>query len=404
MKFNKQIVIILVLISLLLSSLGGGYYYYKQNQKSLKISNQVRTVFVAAKDIKKNTKITIKDLKQINIAKKYILSTPLLKKEIIGKFAKENIYKNDMFRKEKLVKTIQEDTKQKDKDLYKYNSYNMAYSMFQNPNYSVKKDEVINIISVYPLDKKKDNASPNSVQYVAKQIRIIGFLMDSKEVDKSMKKEKVTTTVKKKKVTKTITKKAEELLLDIDGKVLLRLIDDYNRGNQLWMVKTHKVKQEEIINQKIKKEPVAKEVIKKKIASKSTNCKKVKKHKTYKKYKRIYPVILYKPKNSFNSLKATIHYADNKSAAVIKNKVVKVDLVKKCTNTHNYVIGITNNIHLRRGSSTSHKIIRVVHKNYIIPYSGITDNSWYLTCDGMYVHRSEVKVINKDLVKRKLVN
>jgi hypothetical protein len=384
MKFNKQIIIILILLSLLLSAIGGAYYFYIENQKTQKINNQVRAVFVASKDIKKDSKISTKDIKQINIAKKYILTTPLLKKEIIGKFASENIYKNDMFRKEKLVKDLVKDKNITRVKAYKFNSYNMNYSMFRNPNYSIKKGDIINIISVYPTINKRSNNSPNSVQYVANQIGVIGFLLNGKEVDESIKKVKVTKIVKKKKVTKTIEQKANEILLDIDSKVLLSLIDDYNRGDQLWMIKTHK---------KVKKVSKKKEKIKV-ITKKSIN--------KIPKKKKSYPVKLYKPKDMVSSISATIHYGDEKEAAIIQKKVVKIDMQQQCNNSENYLIGISNKIYLRSGATFKHKIRKIVYRNYIIPYTDTVDKSWFTTCDGLYVHKNEVKIINKQIALKKL--
>ena len=379
MKFNKQIAVILVLISLLFSAVGGAYYFYTQNQKTMKINNQVRAVYVASKEIKKHTKIVKSDLKQINIARKYILTTPLLKKEIIGKISKENIYKNDMFRKEKLIKSIPKDKNSTVIRKFKLNSYNIAFSMFSNPNFSIKKGDILNIISVYQGTTKKSNNSPNSVQYVATQIPVIGFLLNGKEVDKTFKKVKVTKTIKKKKVTQTIEKKATEILIDIDSKVLLELIDDYNRGHQLWMVKTGKKEP------KIKKNVVKKEIIQGK-----------------KVIKRSYPIKLYKPKNRYSNMKATIHYGDEKEAAVTKNRVVKVDMQKRCNNSDKYLIGISNHISLRRGATFRYKIVRTVYRNYIIPYDKMENKYWFKTCDGLYIHKNEVKEITKKYALKRL--
>ncbi len=383
MKFNKQIAIILVLVSLLLSAVAGAYYFYSQNQKSQLSNNQLRVVYVASKNISKNSKIIAKDIKKITIAKKYILSTPLLKKEIIGKYANENIYKNDIFRNEKIINALVVDKNTTVSDTFKYNSYNMAFSMFRNPNYSIKKGDIVNIISVYPSTEKKSNKSPNSVQYVANQIKILGFLLNGKEIDKAIKKVTITKTVKKKKVTQTIEKKANELLLDIDSKVLLMLIDDYNRGNQLWMVKTHKIIKK---NKKI----ISKESPKKVITKKRTKV-----------IKKNYPIRLYKAKDGFSSMSATIHYGDEKEPSVTKKRVVKVDMQTQCKNSDNYLIGISNRVHFRRGTSFGHKIVKTVYRNYIIPYTNMVDSSWFITCDGFYVHKNEVKIINKqDALKR----
>lgn len=382
MKFNKQIIIILVLLSLLLSAVGGAYYFYMQNQKTIKISNQVRVVYVAKQTIKKGSKVSKKDLKEQKIARKYITVTPLLKKEIIGRYAKENIYKDDVFRKEKLAKHLDIPKKIVKKDNFKYNSYNMKFSMFQNPNYSIKKDDIIKIISVYKGARKKSNNSPNSVQYIADQIRVIEFLINGKVSNSAIKKVTITKTVKRKKVKQTIEKKASELVLDINSKVLLHLIDDYNRGKQLWMVKTHKIKPKP--TKAVKKENV------------------IEKRKKKKTLKRSYPFRLYKPKNKISSISATIHYGDEKDAAVTKSKSIKIDMVKQCKNSDKYLLGISNNIHLRRGQSFEYKIMRTIHRNYLIPYIEQKNNSWYKTCDGLYVHKNEVKTLTYDQAQRRL--
>lgn len=57
MQFNKQIAIILVLVSFLLSAIAGAYYFYMENQKSIKKANQLILIYVASKNIKKNSLI-----------------------------------------------------------------------------------------------------------------------------------------------------------------------------------------------------------------------------------------------------------------------------------------------------------------------------------------------------------
>ena len=373
MKFNKQIIIVLVLLSLLLSALGAAYYFYYQNQKSLQSNNKLVVVYIASKNIKKNSKITKKDLEQLEIAKKYVLSVPLVEKEIIGKFAKENIYKDDMFRKEKVSDKIIGDDNATIIDNFKFNSYNMAFKIFRNPNYSLKKGDIINIISVYSTTEQKSNKSPYSVQYVASYIKVLGFLYNGKETDKTIKKIKVTKTVKKKKVTEEVEVKSDEIILDIDSKVLLALMDDYNRGSQLWMVKTHPAVKKPSV--KIK-EPVK--------VKKTTNT-----------VKRSYPNKLYKPKDGFNNFKATIHYADEKEAAVVENKVVKVDMQENCKKSDKYLLAVSRRVSLRSGPSNEYRIKRTVYRNYVIPYVEKVNENWYKTCDGFYIHKNEVQVISK---------
>ncbi len=381
MKFNKQIVIILVLVSLLLSALGAAYYFYYLNQNSLVKNNQLKVVYVASKNIKKNTKIQKSHLKKVTIAKKFILTTPLIAKEIIGKYVKENFYKNDMFRKEKIRGKFDEDNTSV-VEKFKYNSYNISFKMFKNPNYSIKKGDIIDIISVYPAVETKFTKSPNAVQYVASQIKVLGFLSDGKESAKSINKKTIIKTVKKKKVKQVINKKADDMLIDIKGKVLLSLIDDYNRGNQLWIVKTHLIKEEV----KIVEEEVEETVVSKINTQKSN---------------RVYKPRLYTPKETFKNVKATIYYGDDKQATVMKNKTIKIDL--DCKDSDNYLIAMVNNVHLRSGASYKYRIKRTVFKNYIIPYKSMANPNWFITCDGYYISKNEVKVISKEVALKKLV-
>ena len=310
-----------------------------------------------------------------------------MKKEIIGKFAKENLYKNDTFRKEKLVNKL---VKKKDilsDDNYKFNSYNIEFKLFRNPNYSLEQGDIIDIISVYPTSSVKANGSTNQVQYVASKIKVLGFLRDGKESSKAIQEVKNIVVDKKKKkkkkeAPKIIIKKAKEIVLDIDSKVLLSLIDDYNRGSQLWMVKTKALKPKKTKVSTVKQQKVTQKT-------------KVTKPRTY-------PTKLYKSRDGYKNLQATIHYTDQKDAALTKKKTIKLSSEKDCKNSSQFLLAISNKVHLRTGPSNQHKIIRIVYRNYIIPHSGKVNADWYRTCDGYYIHRLEVKSIPKDLALKKL--
>jgi len=369
MKLNKEIAIILVLSSLLLSALGVAFYFYNQGEAALISNNKLKVVYVAAKNIPKHTKITKKDLKPRNIAQKFIINKALLPNDIIGKYTIEKIYKNDTYTKEKLIKSLpkkQTNIVKVKKDTYKYTSYNMEFRMFRNPNYSLKPGDTIDIISVYKSMKPKANGSSNEVQYIAKSNKVLAFMSNGIKTDQTMKKVKRTRVVKKKTITDEITLKANEIILDIRKKDILRLIDDYNRGSQLWMVQTkHSIEK------------------KKNIVSVKSNV------------KRSYPYKLYKSRGSNENLQATIHYADQENASVTKSKLIKLDYSNKCLNSDLYLMGISNKIHLRTGPSNGHKIARIVYRNYIIPYTNSVDSSWYRTCDGYYIHKLEAKELTK---------
>jgi len=386
MEFNKQIAIMLALLSLLLSALGGAYYFYDQNQQTLKSNNQIRAVFIAAKDIKKNVIVKEEDIKQVNIAKKYILTTPLLKKEILGKVTKENIYKNDMFRKEKLSKKV--DTGESDLMSYNNNSYNIDFGLFQNPNRSLIQGDYIKIVSVFPGSKDRGNLN-FSVQYVVKDVKIIGFLEKGKSVRNAFRMANQEVRNKKGKVVgkKVIPVYANELVLDIPSKILLSLIEDYNKGKQLWMVKTKAPK----LKKKIEKTVVEPKVVSTK---RSKSGKKTK--------RRVYPVKWYVPRNINRTASGTIRYADIDKVAQSQKATIKMSYSQQCKEKEKLLIVISRNVNLRKTSSLSGKIKRVVYRNYLIPYKRKISQNWYEACDGTFVHKNEVAEISIKNVNKKL--
>jgi len=382
MKFNKQLAVILVLLSLLLSAIAISVYFYNQNQKVIKSTNQLVVIYVAKDIIKKNTKITKNHIKKTTIARQFILTKPLMRKEILGKFAKETIYKNEAFLKEKLDIKIQEESDEPKNVNYKYNSYNMSFNLFQNPNYSLKPNDIIKIISVYPKSTEKENDF--KVQYVAKNIRVLGFHKDGKETSKSIFKKKIKKLVKKKQIEEIVELKADEIVLDIDEKTLIKLIDNYNKGKQLWMVKS---KFEAIEKKEKKKEP-------KKIVIK-------------KKYKRVYkpksyPITWYKPNSSVTTKTATISYADNTKIKQTKKATIKKSFSKECSNTNKLLRVVSKQTHVRTNASNRAKKHKKIYKNYILPYINISkiNTNWYMICDGSYINKNDVIEISYDEYKK----
>eukprot|EP01156_Anaeramoeba_ignava_P002246 Anaeramoba_ignava/a217917_168.p2 GENE.a217917_168~~a217917_168.p2 ORF type:complete len:479 (+),score=3.49 a217917_168:1775-3211(+) len=384
MKLNKQVIIILVLLSLLISSIGAAAYFYIKNKKTAMDNSKLVTIYVAAKDIKKGSLINEEMLKQTTVAKKFILTKPLLQKEIVGKFAKETIYENDIFRKEKIVNRFEPEETSLIAP-FEYNSYNIAFKLFRNPNYSLKKNDIIDIISVYE-NKREDGSiivsDPYKVQIIADNVKVLGFLRDGEETDKTIVEQVVTKTVKKKEIKEKIKVKADELLLDITSNVLLKLTDDYNKGRQIWMVKT-KV---------IKKKPVEIEELAVKKPSKKTKS-------VYKEY----PYRIYTPKERTDTLTATIHYADNDEASIKKMKSIKLKKIQECKEKEKFIVGTSKYIHFRSGPSVGYKIKRTIYKNIIIPYAEKVNDSWYKTCDDYFINTREVEELTKEQVEEKLI-
>lgn len=391
MKFDKQLAIILVLVSMLLSAIAVSVYFYNQSQEIEEKSNQLIRMYVAKENLKKDSIIKEEDIKQITMARQYVLTKPLLKKEILGKYVKEPIYKNEVFLKEKISTKI-EFEKSKIID-FKYNSYNMAFSLFQNPNYSLEPNDIIKIVSVYPEGDEKNNNF--NVQYVAKNIKVLGFLTSGQETDDAMYKKKIKKLVKKKQVEEVVDIKSDELILDMKEKVLLSLINDYNKGNQLWMVKS---KIEEETPLKDEQNSITKEIKKEKTSNKLVTNKKI-----YKPKKKIsYPIKWYMPKAKVITQSGLITYNDNPENA--KRKTVKIDVghTKECSKKDKLLITTSNKVYLRKLPSYRAKISTKVNKNYIIAYKERSkiNNDWYQLCDESYVNGKDVKEISYNEYKK----
>ncbi|PLY04798.1 MAG: hypothetical protein C0625_15580 [Arcobacter sp.] len=392
MKFNKQIAIILVLLSMLLSAIAVAIYFYTQNQEVIESKNQLVKIFIAKDNIKKDTQITEEHIKETTVAREFILTKPLLKNEIINKYAKENIYKNEAFLKEKLSIKIEEIVKEKKID-YKYNSYNMAFKLFKNPNYSLDPDDIIKIISVYP-EGAEENANTYSVQYVANNIRVLGFLNAGKPTEKTIIKKKIKKLVRKQQVEEIIELRSEELILDIQEDILLSLINDYNKGKQLWMVKS------KLVNTQQDDEEDKKRIEALFEKEKAERNKKKSPKKVYK--ARSYPIKWYQPKSTTSTKTATISYSNDRELKQTKKARIVSSFGKECSQKDKLLIVKSSKAYLRTHPSIRAKIHKKIYKNYIVPYTNISkiNTSWFMICDGSYVQRKDVKEISYDEYKK----
>lgn len=388
MKFDKQLAIILVLISLLLSAIGISVYFYNTTEQIKKENNQLVKIFVARENIKQNSLIEEKDLKETTVARQYVLTKPLLKQEIINKYAIENIYANEQFLKEKLsVTPIVKKEISKILD-YNYSSYNMSFKLFKNPNFSLKPNDVIKIISVYPSNGKQNNFK---VRYVAKNIRVLGFLSDGKETEKAIYKKKIKRFERKKQIEEIVDIKSDELILDIKEDVLLSLINDYNKGNQLWMVKS-KLEEEK----KSEKETKISKEEKKKL----TTVTKI--NKSYKPKKVYYPIKWYKPKTNYETKTGVITYANDSKKKDVKKVKIESEYNKECSKTDKLLLVKSKTVYLRKAPSIRAKINKKINRNYVLPYVSISkiNPNWYMICDESYVQKNDVEVITYDDYKR----
>lgn len=390
MQLNKQIITIVLLASLLVSSIGVALFLYKKNKQVQQSKDELITVYIAKEDIPKDTLIGLEHLAQTEIAKQYILKTPLVKEEIVGKFTNERIFQHEIFIKEKLDTQIQAEEK-KILDFEK-SSYNVKFEMFKNPNYALHQGEFVNIVSVYPKGEtdKKGRYLDFDVQYSAKNVKVLGFIRDGRYESKTITKHKIQKIINKKQQEVIEEIKADELILDIDLNVLLSLIKNYNKGTQLWMVKT-KQSVEEIVKaskeeqNKLVDTSATKTEIKPKVPTK-------------------YLFKMYEPRRIVLTQRGVIDYANDKEGKSTKSQTANIvlDSGKICSSIKDkFIVGVSKTFYVRQNASLKSKAISVLQKNTIIPYVEKKEQ-WYKTCDENYIHETVVKPMSAVQVKAKL--
>jgi hypothetical protein len=399
MQINKQLIAIIILASLLFSAIGAALFFFKKNQQTQKAKSELVTVYIAKDDIPRDTLLSIENLAQTTIAKEYILNTPLTKDEIIGKYTNEKIYKHEIFLKQKLDSQI---IKEQKKILdFKKSSFNMKFEQFKNPNYALLQGEYINIISVYPKDGYDEKGIANNfeVEYVANNLKVLGFIRNGKHESASITKQTVQKIIDKKTVEVIEEVKSDEIILDIDLDVLLKLTQNYNKGNQLWMVQIAYDETKETTSDQNNQEEVKAEVK----ASASTAASTVKVNPTIDQAIK-YKFRLYSSDVTVLTQSAAIDYANdvNKEKSKIKNVEIAVDSNKICSQIKDkFIVGNANSFYIRSEPSKDSQEKSLLYRNIIIPYVE-KQEEWYKTCDGRFVHQSVVNEVDLSFIQSKL--
>ena len=352
MQINKQLIAIIILASLLFSAVGAALFFFKKNQQTEKAKSELITVYIAKDDIPRDTLLTVEHLAQTAIAKEYILNTPLTKEEILGKFTNENIYKHEIFLKQKLDTQIAKEEK-KIIDFEK-SSYNIKFELFKNPNYALVQGEYINIISVYPqgIPDNKGRYPEFAVEYVANNLKVLGFIRDGRHESSSITKQIVKKVIDKKSVEVIEEVKSDEVILDIDLEVLLKLTENYNKGNQLWMVKTV-YNETKTNNLEEEKQNETKNVSTTNTQTSTPKESSKIEHDIKYKYR------LYSSDVTVLTQSAAIDYANdiNKEKSKIKNVEIAVDTNKICSQIKDkFIVGNSNSFFIRSSPSKDSKI------------------------------------------------
>ncbi len=399
MQINKQLIAIIILASLLFSAIGAALFFFKKNQQAQKAKNELVTIYIAKDDIPKDTLLTIENLALTTIAKEYVLNTPLTKEEIIGKYTNEKIYKHEIFLKQKLdTQIVKEEKKILD---FKKSSYNMKFEIFKNPNYALVQGEYINIISVYPqgTSDNKGRFENFAVEYVANNLKVLGFIRNVRHESASITKQTVQKVVDKKTVETIEEVKSDEVILDIDLDVLLKLTENYNKGNQLWMVK---IAYDET---KDNNPEQTKEEIKNEIKTMASNSQvSTPKENSGEERAIKYKYRLYSSDVTVLTQSAAIDYANdvNKEKSKIKNVEIAVDTNKICSQIKDkFIVGNANSFFIRSTPSKDSLDKSLLYRNIIIPYTE-KQEEWYKTCDGRYVHQSVVNEVDLSFIQSKL--
>ncbi len=256
-KRDKILIVALSSLVLFTSSLSLMMYIKSKKQK-LQPAKQEVVVYVAKTNLKKGTLLTYKDIQKRVFPKNYILFSPLIPEEIIGKYTKIDLSANEPFRRDEL--TLHKNIKESVSDLNSKNnntikisndSVSLSLDIFRNIDYTIKSGDYIDIACT-----RENSKNDFKTVYVALHIKIISFFRNGLP-QKAYHDFVVTKDGKKKAV-------ADTIVLDMspqDIKNLLtayyttqklnarRVFVDKNRSGQLWMIKT-KIK----INPKIESE------------------------------------------------------------------------------------------------------------------------------------------------------
>jgi len=353
---DKKVILIFVLTFLLILSATGLIYYVKLTQKNLVSQKEEIKILVAKKDIKQYQKITKNDLSYQVMQKRYVPFKVLLPAEVIGKLSLVPIFKDEPIRVEKLTNKVE--TKKEDITVVKaleHDLYNINFRYFTNPNYTLKKDDVIDIIGVWT-----DASSELKVKTIVKSAKVAGFLSAGNFQPRAKMSKKIKNKDGKD-VLSTIS--ADELLLDIESKKIKHLIEIYNRGKQLWMVLANK-NSKNVDMQKISK------------LSKTSS-------KTFLRDK------IYKSEQRQKVISATISYAEDKKVYSY-SKTVDIKPNTSCKKTLIVTSKIGANVRFRKFLETKRAGIAPFGEK--LKYKTL-NGEWYELCSGKFIHKSVAKAI-----------
>jgi hypothetical protein len=221
--------------------------YSKQNELKKQVESQVE-VYVSAKDLKEGDSIGAKEIVLKKMPKSYIDFTPLTKEEILGRFAKVVIFANEPLRPEKitLTKVVQEDKKEvatpkaKEEEpavkRLSSDTVSLSLELFKNLDISLQKDDFIDIVSVSPSKKERDDYE-FATTYVALHVKIHSFGSGTKEMQKTVHEEYDEKTKQSRRSV------ADTLILEMSPLEIKNFLAMYYKTQELNAQKVHSTKE-----------------------------------------------------------------------------------------------------------------------------------------------------------------
>jgi len=194
MKNRQTRIIIGILVGLILfSSSIALLMYSKQSSLSEYVEGHIE-VYVSSKHFNKGELINSQDIEKAFLPKSYLAFTPLTQSEIIGRYAKVEIFPKEPLRREKLslskpkleknilAKSYKKAPEVEKIDYVKRDTITVPLSIFKNIDSSLKKGDYIDIVSV--KFKNKNGTHKYVTKYVALKVKIHSFVSDLKKIKK----------------------------------------------------------------------------------------------------------------------------------------------------------------------------------------------------------------------------
>ncbi len=265
MKNRKTRIIMGIMVALVLFSSSVALLLYLKQNKLKENKQESIEVFVAAKNIKKGDVLNATSLKKAKFPKSYISFTPLTDSEIISRYARVNIYKDEPIRLEKISaqkpvkeikQTVKKSTTEAQTALNKIqqvteDTLSISLSVFKNKNTLLREGDYVDIVSVIPSSTKTDNFN---TKYIALHVKINNFVSNGKATGTPISYNAKKQIVRADTIVLLMSPKDIKNFLAVYYKTQAlnanRVYNTNNYGGQLWMIKTPKVIDENLQAQK----------------------------------------------------------------------------------------------------------------------------------------------------------